>query len=294
MNKGPVIFISLLLLLNTGSCRKVSQPPLPDDPNVFENCITPGTAGSLDIVTFNVETFPKEGYNSVIMLASLLNSIDADVYALQEVASETGFDQLIELLNGYSGLFYLTDEDQWNLAYIFKDSEVTVDESATRLLFTDSEYYLRPAFEVKVHHIPTGIDTYVINNHFKCCGEGESIRRESSEIMKDYIDTYRNEDAVIVLGDLNDEITGETSATNPFRCFIDDPDNYAFADMDIAKGSQLFWSYPSWPSHIDHILITDELFDNLDTTIVYRAAPCYPDYGTYISDHRPVGIKLVN
>jgi len=294
MNKGPAIILSLFFLFNIISCRKVPQPPLPDDPNVFDACIEPGTNESLDIVTFNVETFPRGEYNSVIMTASLLNTIDADVYALQEVALETGFDQLIELLPGYSGLFYLTDEDEWNLAYIFKNSEVTVDESATRLLFTDSEYYLRPAFEVKIHHIPTGIDTYIINNHFKCCGEGESIRRESSEIMKDYIDTYRNEDAVIVLGDLNDELTGETSGTNPFLCFIDDPDNYEFADMDIAKGSSLFWSYPSWPSHLDHILITDELFENLDTTIVYRAAPCYPDYGTYISDHRPVGIRLVN
>lgn len=292
MNKALIGVISVLLIINTGSCHKVTEPPLPDDTDVFDNCITPGTSSSLDIVTFNAETFPREGYNSVIMMASLLNTIDADVYALQEVASESGFDQLLQLMPGYTGLFYLINNSDWNLAYIFKNSEITVDNSATRLLFTDSQYYLRPAFEVKVHHIPTGIDTYIINNHFKCCSDGESNRREASQMMKDYIDSSRPGSAVIVLGDLNDEITGTSSSTNPFLCFINDPADYKFADMGIAQGSQLWWSYPSYPSHIDHILITNELFNKVDTTVVYKAAPCYSDYETYISDHRPVGIKL--
>jgi endonuclease/exonuclease/phosphatase family metal-dependent hydrolase len=292
-HKILVILVFILPVMLSNSCRDVENPPTPDDSGIFDACIPyPGTSGSLDIVTFNVETFPRNGYTSVRMMASLLNSIDADVYALQEVATKSGFDQLVELMPRYTGQYYLTDEGEWNLAYIFKTSEITVDESATQLLFTDNTAYLRPAFEVKIKHKPTGIETYIINNHFKCCGEGESLRREESQIMKDYIDTYRSGDAVIVLGDLNDEITGTSSSTNPFLCFIDDPDNYKFADMKIANGSQLWWSYPSYPSHIDHILITNELFAKVDTTVVYKAAPCYPDYSADISDHRPVGIKL--
>ena len=31
--------------------------------------------------------------------------------------------------------------------------------------------------------------------------------------------------------------------------------------MDIAYSSSSNWSYPSWPSHLDHILLTNELFD---------------------------------
>jgi hypothetical protein len=34
------------------------------------------------------------------------------------------------------------------------------------------------------------------------------------------------------------------------------------------------------------------LFPAIDTTVVYKAAPCYSDYSNYISDHRPVGIRL--
>jgi endonuclease/exonuclease/phosphatase family metal-dependent hydrolase len=194
------------------------------------------------------------------------------------------------------GLFYLINNSDWNLAYIYKLSEVTVNHSATRLLFTDSQYFPRPPFEIKIHHAPTNLDLYIINNHLKCCGgsENETSRRIASEMLKDYIDTSRADDAVVVLGDLNDGISGTSSGDNPFLNFINDPDNYSFADMKIALGSQLWWSYPSYPSHIDHILVTDELFSRTDTTMVYKAAPCYSDYSTYISDHRPLGIKLTS
>ena len=45
-----------------------------------------------------------------------------------------------------------------------------------------------------------------------------------------------------------------------FKNFIDDDTNYLFADMLIAQGNSMNWSYPTWPSHLDHILITNELF----------------------------------
>lgn len=287
----------LILLLLPGGCRKTPAPPSPDDSDIFTACIpVAGTSQSLDIVSFNIETFPINGYTSVVAVANLLKTINADIYALQEVASESGFNQLINLMPGYSGLFYLIDNSDWNLAYIYKVSEISVNSAYTRLLFTSSQYFPRPPFEIRVRHIPTNLDLYVINNHLKCCGgsENEASRRTASEMLKDYIDTSRPDDAVVVLGDLNDEITGTGNSENPFLNFINDPDDYRFADMKIARGSQLWWSYPSYPSHIDHILITDELFSFADTTVVYKAAPCYSDYSVYISDHRPVGTKFVS
>ena len=42
--------------------------------------------------------------------------------------------------------------------------------------------------------------------------------------------------------------------------FINDSSAYYFADSDIASGPSSNWSFPNWPSHLDHILITNELF----------------------------------
>lgn len=290
-----IIFTLLITFLVPPGCRKTPEPPLPDDSFEFGPCIPhPGTSQTLDIVAFNVESFPKNGYTSVLAAASLMKTIGADVYALQEVASESAFNQLVSLMPGYTGIFYIINNSDWNLAYIIRTSEITVDEAATRLLFTDSQYFPRPPFEIKIKHKLSGRELYLINNHLKCCGgpENEASRRNASEMLKTYLDTYRADDAVAVLGDLNDEITGSEINDNPFLNFINDPSNYLFADMEIARGSMLWWSYPSYPSHIDHILVTDELFADIDTTIVYKPAPCYPDYPEFISDHRPVGIKL--
>lgn len=295
MNKCISPIIILLLIINISSCRKVPEPPSPDDTSLFAACVIPGTSESLNIITFNVEGFPKEGYTSVAVVAALIKTIDPDVVALQEVASKADFNRLITLMPGWSGLFYPIDNDVWNLAYLFKTAEIEIFPSTARLLFEDDFWaFPRPPFEIKVRHKPSSFDFYLINLHLKCCGgqDNESSRQSASAKLKDYLDVSRSEDAVIMLGDYNDEISSSSSNENPFLNFINDEADYAFADMSIAKGSALWWSYPSYPSHIDHILVTDEVMSEIDTTMVIKASPCYPQYNTNISDHRPVGVNI--
>ena len=81
--------------------------------------------------------------------------------------------------------------------------------------------------------------------------------------------------------------------------FLDDSENYLFTDMQIAEGSSLDWSYPSWPSHLDHILISNELFEdfqNLNSLVSVIKIDDYMggwnNYDNNVSDHRPIGIKL--
>ena len=61
-----------------------------------------------------------------------------------------------------------------------------------------------------------------------------------------------------------------------------------------------YWSFPSWPSHLDHIIISDELFDDYNnlnsscnTLIVDDLFNNgWADYNQFVSDHRPVRISL--
>jgi SAM-dependent MidA family methyltransferase len=76
--------------------------------------------------------------------------------------------------------------------------------------------------------------------------------------------------------------------------------------MNIAYGSSNNFSWPGWhqstynPAHFDHILITNELFDafeNEGSSIQTIRLEEYFDngwteYENYISDHRPVGLRL--
>jgi len=296
MNRGLAFGTAILLIINVSSCRKAPDPPSPDDTALFEACVVPGTSSSLDIVTFNVEGFPKAGYSSVTALAALLKTIDADAVALQEVASEADFIRMANLMPGWTGYFYPIDNDDWNLAYLFKDSEIEVSLESARLLFKDDFYaFPRPPFEIMISHKPSGTDLYLINLHLKCCGgtDNENSRRTASQKLKEYLDSQRGDDAVVMLGDYNDEIASVNESENPFLNFVNDPDDYLFSDLAIAKGTPLWWSYPSWPSHLDHILVTDELAQYVDTTMVVKASPCYPDYADVLSDHRPVMVSIL-
>lgn len=70
--------------------------------------------------------------------------------------------------------------------------------------------------------------------------------------------------------------------------------------MDIAEGDSEDWSYPTWPSHLDHLLLTEELFDELnDASCVVESVKIdeyldngWWEYENYVSDHRPVGIRF--
>jgi hypothetical protein len=100
-------------------------------------------------------------------------------------------------------------------------------------------------------------------------------------------------------GDLNDLLVEENPYNNVFKAFINDPQNYLFVDMEIAEGDEYYWSYPSWPSHLDHILINKPLFDDfenegsqIETIRLDDYFDSFYQYDQNVSDHRPVAIKI--
>ncbi len=290
-----IIVLLLGIFIFPSACRKTPEPPKPGLTTDFEPCVTAGSASSFEIMTFNLAGFPRSGSLTVATVASIIRAADPDVIALQEMVNVTDFDNLLKDLPGWEGRFYPISNDEWNLAYLFKTSEVTIDDSKTRTILNNDTYaFPRPPFEIQVTHKSLDISAYLINIHLKCCGSADdkARRRDAAAKLDDYISTARPGDAVIVLGDFNDAISGTSSGENVFYNFVNAPAEYRFADMDIAKGSLLWWSYPTYPSHIDHILVTNELFSRIDTTMVIKAEPCYPDYLEFISDHRSVEIRL--
>jgi endonuclease/exonuclease/phosphatase family metal-dependent hydrolase len=285
------LFILALLLIVSG-CKKSNISP-DNDPTIidFSSCVTGSSESTFEIVTFNVAGFPKNGLETIGVVANLISEMDVDIIALQEVASKSYFEELDNLLTQYSGIFYPIDNDLWNLAFLYKESEITIDNLQSKIIFeSDFSAFPRPPFEIAVSHSSTGLNMIIINNHLKCCGgaDNEDRRRDASNKLHTYVmETYPN-NPVIILGDLNDIIDGQTEEDNVFWSFVNDPDNFKFSDTLIASGPSEWWSYPSWPSHIDHIIVTNELFSRVDTSSVFRPDLCFPNYPYTISDHRPV------
>jgi hypothetical protein len=129
--------------------------------------------------------------------------------------------------------------------------------------------------------------------------DNEDRRKSASEELENYINNHLENYNVIVIGDLNDDLADEENI-NVFQNFINDSTNYKFLDMEIAYGSYTNFSKPDYPSHLDHILITNELFDefkNPGSKVETIHIENYFDggwneYENFVSDHRPVGLSL--
>ena len=265
-----------------------------------------GDDNSLDFATWNLEWFPKNNQTTLNYVSEIIEQLDLDIIAIQELTDTDMFDDMLDDLPDYTGYY----ESLWfaGLAYIYKTDVIEVNDIYE--IYTTSPYWSAFPRSPMVMDIDFMGQNYLfINNHFKCCGDGnlnlnnesdEEMRRlNASNLLKEYIDNNLSNKNVIVLGDLNDDIA-ESSANNVFQTILDDTDNYRFVDMDIASGSSSQWSYPTWPSHLDHILITNELFDELGNSDVQTIKldqylnGGWNEYDSNISDHRPVFMKLAD
>lgn len=289
---------ALLLAAATATSAPASAQALPG--------LSFGTPDTLDVVTWNIEWFPKNGQASIDAVKEVIEALDADLYALQEISDTAVLQQLVDGLPGYDAFY----QSAWfaGLAYVYDST--TIQVNATYEIYTTFPYWSAfPRSPVVMELTFNGEDVVVINNHFKCCGDGfldlsdpddEEYRRlTASNLLESWIAANHPSDRVIVLGDLNDDLT-DPASHNVFQAFLNAPAEYAFADMGIAAGSSADWSFPGWPSHLDHILITDELFAELaapggaiETIHVEDHIPGgWSKYDADISDHLPVGIRL--
>ncbi|RLD59490.1 MAG: hypothetical protein DRI97_00910, partial [Bacteroidetes bacterium] len=226
-----------------------------------------GTDSTFEVMTWNIEWLPKNGQTTIDYLVEIIEALDVDLLAIQEVDNIDVFEQMIESLDAYDG--YLESSYFAGLAYIYKPGTIQINDIYE--IYTTSPYWSPFPRSPMVMDIDFMNERFIIiNNHFKCCGNGilnssnpddeETRRYTASNLLKDYIDINFPNEKTIVLGDLNDILSDDTE-NNVFQMFLDDSENYLFADYEIAHGNESNWSYPSWPSHIDHILITNELFD---------------------------------
>ena len=274
---------------------------VPDEPIVGDGsdpgkqastCYPSFAENQLNVVTWNIERFPIAS-STVIKVRSIIENLDADIIAVQEITDPDEFLALGALINGWNAT-YSDVGGSIELGYFYKVDAFRSFGTLSELTIGSSYSFPREPVVVTATHA-SGLEVTFINIHLKCCGEFGSTdydrRLEASEQLKEYIDKNLSDQAVIVLGDWNDDLQ---EVNTPFENFIADDENYLFADMEIALGSSVNFSYPSWPSHLDHILITDELFEHLDAVMTINPNDCVDNYPGTVSDHRPVLASFSN
>lgn len=280
------------ILLSYAGCKDESSEPKVDNNDdtgcsfagiapSFESCVTTTADDELEVVTWNIENFPQKGSTTISAVQQIIVNTNADVIAVQEITDIPGFEKAIEELNDWEARIVDVNYTQ-ELGFVYNTCALADFTDPVALDIIEP----RQTVTTTITH-NNGLVVQLFDIHLKCCDGADNFdrRQTASENLKDYIDTNLSDKNVMVLGDFNDELT-ETET--PFDNFINDADNYEFTDMSIATGPSSNYSYPGYPSHIDHILITNELFDNFVSVKTLNFTDCVSGYSNDVSDHRPV------
>ena len=251
----------------------------------------------IEIVTWNIEFFPKLGQRTMDSVQKIIKSLNADIYCLQEISSRNSFEELAESLTEYD--FVISeDTDYLNLVVLYKKNDFTVRSQSS--LFTNSvyEFAYRPPLRLEMTYLgQNSFDFTLINMHLTCCNDGYNRRKASVNILHDYLNSSVQSGIVnhIVVGDWNDDIS-DSYNQNSFNIFLEDNDNYRYVTYDNAhSNSNIYDSFPSYPSFIDHIMISADLFEKEGSGDVQtiRLGDYISGYDEIISDHRPVVWRFI-
>ena len=306
------VVLIVLFILFFGCKPEKSTKPNNNDPEM-PNVISIGDSNKIEIVTWNIERFPKTD-DSDDYVKAIVEDLDADIYVLQEIQSKNKFASMLGEMDDYNYLLH-TNRTGLSLAVVYKNGLVKVKNSSD--IFQENEHFFagRPPLLTKIEWQKNGttIDLTIINLHLKCCGDDsietgnnddEEYRRVvACQLLHNYVFNSLNNENVIIAGDWNDAIQ-EPDSTNVFQIFLNDSTNFKFADMDIAIGDAANWSWQGWSSsypaiHFDHILVNNNLFDELENSSVVEVIKLeeyftdgVSEYYNNVSDHRPVYIKF--
>jgi endonuclease/exonuclease/phosphatase family metal-dependent hydrolase len=258
---------------------------------------------TLKVATFNAEWLgcpsqaPDNDTLQIRNVAAVIRLLNVDIIGLQEVTDNPrkSLDELLADLNKNANIYaghvevFSTSSCIQCEAIVYKKNRVVLN--GTPRLMNDagtSNAWASGRYPVECRLTVDGnTDITLINLHAKAMSDATSYARrvEASKGLKALLDgsgySSRN---IIVLGDFNDNLSGSTCRScgvSPYKNFVDDNTHYQFLTSSIdAERSQ-----------IDHIMISDELFDRYvsgSTTRETSVTSSISSYSSTTSDHIPV------
>lgn len=254
---------------------------------------------TFDIATWNIEWFgdnsngPENDALQLENVIQVIETMDLDVYALQEISNPILFRTLVESLENYSGFISNYSQSQ-KVAWLYKTS--TIDSISTAYVATSGRWANgRDPFQFEFDATIDGETRRIkaVNFHAKAFASQEDYnqRRADAIVLKQYADTRKATDRMILIGDYNDDVIESTWAglVTPYEMFNTDPD---YTIVTRALSEQGFTSFRS-VSMIDHITINSNLFDeHLFGAEQIENTGYIGSYLTTTSDHYPVWTRF--
>jgi endonuclease/exonuclease/phosphatase family metal-dependent hydrolase len=293
---------------------------------------------TFDVVTWNIEWFgsnsngPSDVDLQLQNVKTIIEDLDADVYAFQEITGLDKFYELADALPAYAG-FHSTAvsggsggfASAQKVTFLYKTA--TVDTIRTQVLLKGTDVSTLPNYPGNDNsrfwasgRLPfmVEIDAKVgdekkrmalINIHARSNGGGEStanpryaMRKYDVDVLKDSLDTYFPDLPFIILGDYNDDLdetvadqsaaTVNTSETSYIR-YIQDTQRYKPVTISLSNAG--LRSFIAFENVIDHMMMSNELFDEwlVNSERIVVPFDLVSNYQSTTSDHLPVKARFV-
>ena len=118
-----------------------------------------GSEYSLDVISWNLEWFPKNGQTTIDSLALVIKSLKPEVLALQEINDVSAFNSLLTQLPQYVGNF--SSFSNLKLAFIYKKS-LTINGVNLKVLSRRSQFnFPCPSAAVLIGDMKIGLSNVV-------------------------------------------------------------------------------------------------------------------------------------
>lgn len=262
-----------------------------------------GSAATLDIAAWNLAHFGNSGAREVSLVADVIESLNVDLMAVEEVESPTDFAELAKRLPDHEGILEReqSDDPQFDqrVGVLYRCGRLTPLGNPVHL-FSGNGNFPREPLQVtfRFDDGDAVFDFTAIVVHFKAFEDQESRdRREQAFILlQNYVDSFVNSAAgtenVVVLGDFNERLDEPAGAANwgPFL----DTSKYVVRTQPLVDRGEASFINNDDDTILDHIVTTRAFDDEAGaaTIVIPRVDEDVPNYRSDVSDHRPVALVL--
>ncbi len=296
---------------------------------------------TLDFVTWNIEWFGDEANSPAAgnpmsdaiqkdSAKTVITRLNADIYAVEEIADDVLFAQMVSELPGYNYILseatsYPNDTEgtKQKVGFIYKTSTVAVVSS--KALLTSIHPYYNGGDDSALTDYPVADKTrffasgrlpfmmtanitidgqsepyHIVALHARANGSSGAqdrydMRKYDVEVLKDSLDAHYANANIILLGDYNDDVDVTVADVNTtvssFESYASDTQNYTIVSKVLSEAG--LRSYVFRENMIDHITISNELNDNyIDQSASVHYEFYDNDYPTTTSDHFPVSARF--
>jgi methionine-rich copper-binding protein CopC len=289
-------------------------------------------ATTLDVVAWNLEWFGSTSLgptNDALQeqnVKTVLQSLAADVYALEEVVSETRLANVVSQMPGYS--YVLSNYGSYSnpnqagtgplaeaqkLGLIYKTAMFPGGMTTQALLsagINSAADVTNPAY----NWYASGRFPFMVTGTTTLNGATKTIRfivvhakantsptltsyqrrKAGNDSLLTHLNLFYPNDNIIMLGDFNDDLDSTITAgispkLSSYKQFVDDATRFSSPTLALSLSGKK--STVSYNDVIDHVMISNEMqcsYLGGSAAIIADVTSLIPSYGTTTTDHFPV------